>query len=180
MNRHDAAGAMSITDVALARVEEDHEFADFYRTEFRNLVLFTRFVSGVDLHDAVDIAQEAMIALHGNWEKIESPVAFVRKVASRRASDSRRRSRRQVLVSPTDVVLDQFQEIDPYTTDVDEVRQLIRQLPEQQRMVFALHLRSYPTADMAAILHLKEATVRSTLRHARERLRLLLAIRDQA
>ena len=57
---------------------------------------------------------------------------------------------------------------------VDEeqlVLQAMRQLSPVQRAVFALDYDEFTTSDIAAILNMEEATVRSNLRHARTALR---------
>ena len=47
---------------------------------------------------------------------------------------------------------------------------MVRRLPERQRHVFAWHLEGFSCGQIAKIEQMTEATVRSHLRHARDRL----------
>ena len=59
--------------------------------------------------------------------------------------------------------------------DLSFVWEAVKQLPERQRAVIHLFYREgYQTRDIARILGRNEATVRSDLRRARERLRTVL------
>nr|WP_221381993.1 sigma-70 region 4 domain-containing protein [Actinoplanes polyasparticus] len=53
--------------------------------------------------------------------------------------------------------------------DVDKVLYLLEELPPAQREVLVMAEEGIPDKEIAAIIGKKEATVRSTLRHAREK-----------
>ncbi|MFF0043623.1 RNA polymerase sigma factor [Streptomyces mirabilis] len=71
---------------------------------------------------------------------------------------------------------------DPATlaTQRQLVRALVNSLPPAQRSVFAYTLDGMPPREIAKKLQLTEATVRSHLRHGRNRLRTLLVADNSA
>jgi DNA-directed RNA polymerase specialized sigma24 family protein len=121
--------------------------------------------------------QELMTEMYRRWTKIESPEAYANFTVACRATDYLKLSSRVMVADGTDLVrLGQ-----PLTLGLPDsvlliedqclVVEALSQLPPLQRAVFALVYDGYDTADIAAILKLNAATVRSHLRHARTALR---------
>ena len=142
------------------------EFDAFFRADFPPLVAFL-CKSGFEVETARDVAAEAMLHALEAWPALEDPRAWVRRVASR------------LLDAAGDVRADWTLAGDPRDDEklsalVDQhadLLGLLAALPGQQRMVLAWSLDGFTPAQIAEALRIAPATVRSNLRHVRERLR---------
>jgi RNA polymerase sigma-70 factor (ECF subfamily) len=142
------------------------EFDAFFRADFAPLVAFL-CKAGFEVEAARDVAAEAMLHALEAWPTLEDPRAWVRRVAGR------------LLDAPGDARADWTLAGDP--RDGEELAGLVEQhaglidllasLPGKQRMVLAWSLDGFTPAQIAEALRIAPATVRSTLRHVRERLR---------
>jgi RNA polymerase sigma-70 factor (ECF subfamily) len=149
------------------------DFDDFFRD---NLAALRAFVikNGFSYEEAADAAQEAMVGACRAWGYISAPRAWVYRVAIRSAVRTVARQndgvRRAVAggwaTSREQVAADQLAAVDEQPL----VEVLLARLPERQRAVIAWHLEGFDIAEIAEGLEMKPATVRSTLRHARQRL----------
>jgi RNA polymerase sigma factor (sigma-70 family) len=148
------------------------EYAMIYQAEKPRLVR-DLIQSGANWHDADDASQRALIALYEQWETVRNPRAWLRKVAFREfigATGSNKfplEGHDQLLPDPSDIesLLEQ-----------DTVLSAIRQLPQLQRQVFALHFDQLTTSEIAEILQISEAAARQNLARARVRLKELLGL----
>jgi DNA-directed RNA polymerase specialized sigma24 family protein len=148
------------------------EFDAFFRADFPALVAFL-CKAGFEVETARDVAAEAMLHALEAWPIVEDPRAWVRRVAGR------------LIDAPGDVRTDWGPAGDP--RDDEELAGLVEQhaglidllaaLPGKQRMVLAWSLDGFTPSQIAEALRVAPATVRSTLRHVRERLRRLRAVR---
>lgn len=148
-------------------------FEEFFRDEYKPLVAFLR-KHGFGQEQAEDAAQEAMACACKDWYRVDqSARGWVYKVAYRSACIQARRSRQEVLraivggwVTSTrddgDVV---------EAEERDEVLRVLGQLPLRQRLVMIWHLAGFDTNEISEGLGMRPATVRSTLRHAKDRIR---------
>jgi RNA polymerase sigma-70 factor (ECF subfamily) len=151
-------------------VELDAAYSAFFRSQF-SAVVRTVYLITHDAARAEDIAQDAFLQLHRNWETVanyEKPEAWVRRVAIRLAMRSRRRdalwSRVQGLFRPPDV--------DPPDLDVTDA---VQRLPRNQRVAIVLHYyEDRPVAEIARILGCEESTARVHLHKGRRRLAEML------
>ncbi|EIV92045.1 RNA polymerase sigma factor [Frankia sp. QA3] len=146
------------------------DFETFFRRDFPRLVLFL-VKKGATQSDAEDAAQDAMLRAALAWADIASPAAWVRITAQR---SWWKRLRPEVPMHDTDIPLPAGE--DPTAIEEEKWRtvQLLRSLPPAQRAVVALYYDGFSTREISAVVGTSEATVRSSLRHGRARLREML------
>ncbi len=142
------------------------EFDAFFRADFPALVAFL-CKAGFEVEPARDVAAEVMLHALEAWPTLEDPRAWVRRAAGR------------LLDAPGDARADWTLTGDPRKDE--ELAGLVEQhaglidllasLPGKQRTVLAWSLDGFTPAQIAEALRIAPATVRSTLRHVRERLR---------
>lgn len=142
------------------------EFDAFFRADFAPLVAFL-CKAGFEVEAARDVAAEAMLHALEAWPTLDDPRAWVRRVAGR------------LLDASGDARADWTLAGDPQ--DDEKLAGLVEQhaglidvlasLPGKQRMVLAWSLDGFTPAQIAEALRIAPSTVRSTLRHVRERLR---------
>lgn len=126
---------------------------------------------GASRADAEDATQEAMIRAWQRWESIDKPEAWVRTVAVRaywRMVNARPQTapfNEPVPESTADPSLSIF------TEEQQHVLRLLRALPPMQCNVAALTYDGSTCGEIAILLGISEATVRSHLRHARKNLK---------
>ncbi|MDH3704974.1 MAG: sigma-70 family RNA polymerase sigma factor [Acidimicrobiia bacterium] len=159
--------------VAAVSVVED--FDAFYRREFRAMVALAASVGGGAA--AEDLAQEAMVRAHRNWNRVggyDNPGTWVRRVtinlatstARRRAAELRAKMRLRSRAQPVLAAPDPVH---------DPVWAAVAQLPPQQRAAIALHyLEDRSVADIAEILECSPSTARVHLHKGRTRLAQVL------
>ena len=147
-------------------------FDVFYRREFRAVVGLAYALSG-SRWAAEDLAQEAFLAAHRQWERIgayEAPGAWVRRVVANMAVSRYRRSVSEAKALAR-VALNR-QEPLPELDAVDSAFwDHVRRLPRRQAQAIALHyLEDRSVADVAAILGCSEATTKVHLHRGRKTL----------
>lgn len=145
---------------------EDGGFEEFFEREWAQVVAYCRAAFDLSLPGAEDVAQDAFLSAYRHWDSVTAPVAYVRAAA-------RRIALRRPAETPADVggLLDAGPGTSPPPAEGHHlIQSALRQLPGQQRAVFALHLDDYPDREIAGILGLTTATVRSYRRHARRAL----------
>lgn len=151
--------------------DERRRFDAFFRREYTRLVFFVA-ACGYTAY-AEDASGDAMRELLRKWKTVDSPVAWTRVVAVRYAQQALKRDRERCgredryvqLVSPT---VDRLPEaIYEWTRANKEIFDWIESLPPRRRQIVALAFDGYGVKDIAALLAIKESTVRSHLRHAR-------------
>lgn len=142
---------------------------DLFDQEYERLVRALAVAFGPE--SAADAVQEAFIQADLKWRRIArygDPAGWVRRVAINRLNNGRRddRRRRQILGSLPIL-------IPPTLTDEQlDLRQAVDALPERQRSTVCLYYLADLTVDeVAAALQIAPGTVKSTLHHARHRLR---------
>lgn len=144
----------------------------FYRKHFGAVVKYL-VLSGANLQEAEDATQDAMIKLLRCWEAILEPAAWVRRVARNAFLDAAKRNSRAVPKALESSHWDAGVPGQPGPGDCDtdtiRVMEIIRALPDKQRAVFALVVDGLSTREIAALLGQHGPTIRSTVRHAREK-----------
>ena len=140
-------------------------FEAFFRQDFPRLALFL-IKNGASGADAQDAAQEAMTKALAAWARIDNPRAWVRTTALR--TWWKHTSWDAALNEDTPLPVHE----DPTATKEEkwEVVHLLRRLPPAQRVVAALYYDGFSTREISSMAGKTEATVRSLLRHARQRL----------
>ena len=149
--------------------------AEVFQLSYRRLVVQLYGVVG-NLPEAEDLVQEAFVrasAAGGRFRRVDNPEAWLRRTAINlhrnrwRKLTNFRRVRPQLEESPPDLP-----GLEEHLTVIDA----LRQLPEAQRAVLALHyLADQPVAEIADLLHVPEGTVKSRLMRGREALAGLLS-----
>jgi RNA polymerase sigma-70 factor (ECF subfamily) len=133
---------------------------------------------------ADEVAQEVFFSLHRNLSAIESPehaTHWLRRVAVQRSIDESRRRNRRPQVSLADVA--EPAAIAPARDPLlaDTLHRLVASLPESPRMVMILRYQEdLDPTDIAEILDMPVATVKSHLRRSLALLREKLARRGVA
>lgn len=154
-----------------SEVEIPEPFVRFYRAEYPAVVSLVYGLSG-SRAAAEDIAQDAFLRAHREWarvESMESPVAWVKRVAINLATSRWRRLRAEAaalarLSPPVSFVPPD----DHLSIFWDEVRRL----PPRQAQAVTLHyLEDMSVDDIAALLDVANGTVKALLAQGRERLR---------
>src|SRR5688572_26923544 len=145
------------------------DYTAFFRREVRSLVALAAAIAGADR--AEEIAQEALLRAHREWDRIaryDKPGAWVRRVTINLATSSRRRrfTERRALERAGGQ-----RQLDAPPPDVDEFWALVRRLPHRQAAAVALHyLDDLSIADIADALGCAEGTAKAHLHHARRTL----------
>lgn len=147
-------------------------FEAFYRREYRSVVALAYALSGSRM-GAEDLAQEAFIAAHRNWDHVsgyEKPGAWVRRVTSNLAVSAYRK--RMAEARAVTRLAWQRQEWLP-APEPEDVRfwNAVRGLPAKQAQAVALfYLEDRPVAEIAAILDCSPATAKVHLHRGRQTL----------
>ena len=151
-------------------------FASFFREQFSRIAL-TLIADGASLADAEDATQEAMVLARRKWDSIGNHAAWVHTVARRRY---RRvlRMRKPTVQLPESALetaaASDASDLSIFTEEQQHVLGVIRQLPLMQGQVFARVYYGLSCKEIAEVLGVSEATVRSHLRHARNNLKEIL------
>jgi RNA polymerase sigma factor (sigma-70 family) len=143
------------------------EFAAFYREHFGRLVAYLVY-QGAKVSLAADLAQDAMITAYRRWAELTSPRAYVWKVAGRAFI-------RHVVDGPElavgqvpepDGVLQRPGDAEAWVQE-QQVISVLRALPPRQCQVLALTIDGWAPAEIAEMLGIDPAAVRSSLMKAR-------------
>jgi RNA polymerase sigma-70 factor, ECF subfamily len=145
------------------------DFDGFYRSEWARVLGLVYALSGSSW-GAEDIAQDAFLKAHRDWDRIgrlERPDAYVRTIAINLARSRVRRAAAELralrrLVGATS---SSFPVLEP---ESDEFWSMVRTLPRRQSEVVALHYGDdLAVADIAHILGVSESTVKTSLQKGR-------------
>lgn len=161
---------MPVTD-EWTDVEVPEPFSQFYRSEYSAVVAVVYAVSGSGTA-AEDIAQEAFVRAHREWERVaamESPGGWVRRVAMNLARSRWRRLRAEAAalgrLSPVSVFV-------PPDGSGSVFWNEVRHLPTRQAQALTLrYLEDQSVGEIAQVLGVAEGTAKALLHQGRERLR---------
>lgn len=152
---------------------EPDSFEEFFRCHFRHVVGFL-VTLGFESDKAGEVTSEVMYRAYLNWSTISFPRAWVYTAAeriavheSRRDADGIARAIRGGWSAPR--LIDPCTVVDGYA----EVLTVLSTLPPAQRHVMAWFMHGFTPSEIAELTGIKPATVRSHLRHARKRLRVI-------
>ena len=147
-----------------------------FRRDFGPLVQALTLVAG-DREAAADAVQDAFVQAHRHRDRVlslESPTGWLRHVALNRIRNQHRGQQREAAALPRLVGASADRIDEGLDVVVDGGRaavDMVEGLPPQQRAAAAMYyLLDQPTAVIADHLGVSEATVRSHLRAARQRL----------
>ena len=160
-----------------------HECEEFVRENFHP-VMWSLVAQGASVEQATDATQQAMIVTWQKWPH-PSPHAFLSVVAKRAFIDIARKER--TARNLHDRLCEQY-DLTPaaaadtkaiFEAEVSEVLGLLNQLSTRQREVIAHTMDRLSAEEIAALTGQNVATVRSNLRHARNKLESLLRDRKE-
>ena len=149
-------------------MEHPEAFARFVEEQHGALVRTLTVYTG-DPQLGADLAADALSKAAQHWTRVSrmaSPGGWVHRVGINAANSwfRRRLAARRALARRGP---DQTVHHDPDTADILAVRQAIGRLPARRRACVVLHhLAGLSTGEVAAVLDISPATVRSHLRHA--------------
>jgi RNA polymerase sigma factor (sigma-70 family) len=148
--------------------EKDFEgdYGKLVEIQWPRLLTFCLFW-GRSRAEAEDIVQEAFLRFHERRARVQRPAPYLRATVVRLLTRTAREYPQPDVGAATAIDrcgIDEF-------LGHDLTRTALEQLPERQRKVLALDLVGFVTQEIAALLDMEPATVRSNLRHARGVLR---------
>jgi RNA polymerase sigma-70 factor (ECF subfamily) len=156
------------------------DFDAFYAREFPIMVTLAYVLSG-NRWAAEDLAQEAFLAAHQEWDRIggyDRPGAWVRQVVMNLSVSA---FRRRVVEAKAlaRMALGQTPSVSEMPAESAEFWQTVRSLPKRQAQVISLHyLEDLSVAEVAAILGTAEGTVKKHLHDGRRTLARRLEVRE--
>ena len=155
-------------------------FEEFYEREFRAVVGLAYALSG-SRSGAEDLAQEAFLLAHRDWDRVGTyarPDVWVRRVV---ANLSVSVFRRRVVEAKTlaRIALGYTPALPELSADDAEFWRTVRSLPRRQAQVITLHyLEDRPVAEIAEILGTAEGTVKKHLYDGRQALARRLELEE--
>lgn len=152
-----------------------------FRAHYARLVRSLTVVSG-DRELAADAVQEAFVAAHLKWRRVQrydDPVGWIRRVAINRLRDGHRRTTRKrravdrLTSNAPRPIADPTPEAAAGLSDSgDDTLAVLSTLPRQQRLCIALfYVDELSIAEIATALDLSEGAVKFHLHQGRNRLR---------
>jgi len=141
-------------------------FADFYRATFPEMARLAFLLTG-SAETARDLVQDSFVRLHGKWDGVTEPRAYLRRTVVNACHSHHRRlrvqRRRQQSAAPRAEVID---------LGADEMTDAIAALPYRQRAAIVLRFwHDSSQAEIAAALGCRPGTVGSLLHRALAELR---------
>jgi RNA polymerase sigma-70 factor (sigma-E family) len=154
------------------------DFREFVRFRYGDL-LRTAFLLTGSSHAAEDLVQTALLGAMRRWERIEDPMAYLRRaMVNQRVSVWRRISSREVVTAVLpDSVARRMAQPDDSTTVAqrDELLTALGTLPARMRAVLVLrYWEDISEAETAEILSCSVGTVKSQASRGLVRLRTVL------
>jgi RNA polymerase sigma-70 factor (sigma-E family) len=144
-------------------------FEVFFRSEYPRALRLAWLLTH-DRPASEDIAQEAMIAVHARFDRLDNPPAYLSRVVVNVSGGWHRRAARQLQV--VESLSTQASGGDP---EDDYLLDALHALPYRQRVVIvARYWAGWSEAEIAAALGCRQGTVKSLCSRALSRLRLEL------
>jgi RNA polymerase sigma-70 factor (ECF subfamily) len=148
------------------------DFDEFYEREYSSIVALAFALSG-SRWAAEDLAQEAFLAAHRDWERVgsyERPGVWVRRVVTNLSVSAfrRRMAEARALAKAS---IGQVPDVAELSADGAVFWRAVRSLPRRQAQTIALHyLEDLSVAEVADILGTAEGTVKKHLFEGRKAL----------
>ncbi|GGX99830.1 RNA polymerase sigma factor [Streptomyces fructofermentans] len=153
---------------------EDYEV--FFANQYPKVVAMLIFYRGFAPQIAEDATAEAMTRLLMQWEKVQTPKAWVRTVAVRVAV--RLASRQHSALPDTDVADRQVADDLAAAELALMTGAAVKSLPPRQQAVMTLTLADLKPEEIAQVLGCTPEQARSNLAHARRALRHMLGTEE--
>jgi RNA polymerase sigma factor (sigma-70 family) len=158
---------------------QPERFEDVYLREFTSVFALAYAMSG-SRWAAEDIAQDAFVAAHRQWDRIgdyDDPGAWVRRVAANRAVSVVRRRLAEARALVRLAARQQEQAYAALPGEDGDFWRVVRRLPRRQAQVVALvALGGLSTAEVAATLGCSQRMVQTHLQKARVTLTVRLGL----
>jgi RNA polymerase sigma-70 factor (ECF subfamily) len=145
-------------------------FASFFREQFSRIA-FLLIKLGASRADAEDATQDALVLAWRKLDSIDDHAAWVYTVATRAYWRVLRTRPVPAPLPESAPATTTASDLGIFTEEQQHVLSVLRQLPLMQRVVLALIYDGLTCKDIAEVLGISEATVRSHLRHARNNLK---------
>lgn len=144
-------------------------------------------LSGLDLDDAQDCAQEAFLRAFEHRHQLRDPVAFplwFQRIVTHHIVDAlkARQQKKHILLDETDALCEEWEcspDMQPEAVTISLERrallwQCVQMLPVNYRVPLVLrYYGDYSLSEIATLLEKREGTIRTTLHRALRKLRLL-------
>ncbi len=158
-----------MTDLAMnhRRIRGDSDFPTVYRNELMRLVRVAHLITGSNAV-AEEVVQEAFASAYRRWDQINDPAGYLyrsvvngsRSILRRRRVEMAHRSQHQEMVLPP---------------EIDEVWVALARIPIKRRTALVLRYYGDMTTDqIAEMMDVRPATVRSLIHRGQESLRKVL------
>lgn len=146
-------------------------FTRRYEENFRLVwnVCLTLLRDPSDTEDAVQETFLRLMSCRKDFSSEDHLRAWLILAAKNVCRDELRRHRRRELP------LDEARDMPAASPEIDETLEAVRSLPEKYRLpIYLYYYEDCSTAQIAALLHRRETTIRSDLHRGRERLKQML------
>jgi RNA polymerase sigma factor (sigma-70 family) len=154
---------VDITWPTLGEQVSQVSFVELYRAEYAGMVRVAWLIVGSSAI-AEEIVQDAFIRISRRYESLERPGAYLRVAVINGCRNELRRSKRMSPEPPPDVVADQPSMIEL----LDGLRVLD---PKQRAAIVLRYVDDRPDDEIARLLGVRRATVRSLVRRGLIKLR---------
>jgi RNA polymerase sigma-70 factor (sigma-E family) len=142
-------------------------FADLYRSTFTEMTRLAFLLTG-SAETARDLVQDSFVRLHGKWDRVAEPRAYLRRTVVNACHSHHRRLRVQRRHPPTS-------QVDVVDLGADEMTDAIAALPYRQRAAVVLRFwHDASEAEIAAALGCRPGTVGSLIHRALAELRKVM------
>jgi RNA polymerase sigma-70 factor (ECF subfamily) len=156
------------------------DFGAFYRREYQAVATLTMVLTR-NRAVAEDIAQDAFLRAHGDWDRVgqfDNPEGWVRRVATNLAMSRFRRLRAETRAL---LRIGESRWTTTMSVEATEFWAEVRHLPSRQAQVVALHyVEDRTVEDIAGILGISDGSVKTHLHRARETLAKRFGTREEA
>ena len=150
------SGVDPVTDDRVAQLEE------LYRVEYAGMVrlAYTLLASNAD---AEEIVQDSFVEVHRRWDEVLKPGAYLRCAVVSRCRSALQRRKMHRGSSPEELAV---------SDQASELWDVLARVSDDQRIVIVLrHYGGYTASEIAGMLEVPAATVRSHLRRGLATLR---------
>jgi RNA polymerase sigma-70 factor (sigma-E family) len=142
-------------------------FADFYAASYGDMVRLAYLLTG-SAETARDLVQDSFLRVHGKWERVDEPRAYLRRAVVNACNSHHRRISRQREHA-------RAIRVESASLDAEEMADAIAALPYRQRAAIVLrYWHDCSEADIAATLGCRPGTVGSLIHRALAELRKVI------
>lgn len=158
--------------------EDEKAFGHFYRAYVPRLTAYLVY-QGASVDRAGEFVRDTMVKAHRSWHEIGSHKSWAYTVAYREFVRHATRVEEPVEEVPDSTTLLRRPEATESWLQEQEIVRVLRGLPARQRQVLALMLDGWKPAEIAKLIGIEGAAVRSNLFKARKAVAQHLARREE-